>query len=421
MPIMSSGTDTERDNQPPTSGPRERQPRAPLWLFALTVAAFATGTDDMVIAGLLPRLSADLDVTEPVAGQLVTGYALVFALGAPVLAVLTASTPKRPLLIASTVLFASSNLAMAWAPNYPVLLVLRMVAAALAAVIVPSALTIVAALAPARRRGRWLSTVTAGITLSLIAGVPLGTWIAGALDWRATMVFVAALSALAVAGMTRLPVVVAAERTSLRQRLAPLRNPTVLSVSVAMVIAGSGGMMGYIYLAPLFGHLSRSPSLLAALIAVYGLAGFAGVLLGGRGADTLGAGRTLLIGFGASSAMLAVLALLAALVAPGSVGFGVLAAVTVVWAAGLWSFSPTMQHWLLSRAAGMEAAVLALNTSGMYLGFALAGALGGLVLARWGAPAIPIAATVLLVLGGLVLAASMTATGRGERSVHADR
>lgn len=395
----------------------------PLWLLALGLSAFATGTDDMVIAGLLPRLSADLGVTEAAAGQLVTGYALVYGLGAPVLAVLTAHLPRRRVLVTSTVLFATANVLMAVAPGYASLLALRLVSAGLAALIVPTALAFVADLAPEERRGRWLSVITAGITLSLIAGVPLGTWVAGLVHWRATMLLVAVLSALAAVGMSRLP----AQRRprdgeqapSLRQRVAPLTSPTVLTVSLAMVVAGSGGMMGYIYLAPLTLHLTGGLDRLALLILVFGVAGFGGVVLGGRGADRLGPGRTLGIGFTTAVAMTGVLALLAHRDEPTA--FGPLAVVTAVWAGGLWSFSPPMQAWLLPRAGGMESAVLALSTSGMYLGFALAGAIGGLVLTRWGAATIPLVATVLLASGGVLLAVSMVRAHGERRSDDADR
>lgn len=404
---------------PPSSAP-------PLWLIALTAAAFATGTDDMVIAGLLPSLSSDLGVTEATAGQLVTAYALVFGLGAPVLAVLTARRWPERLLRVATLLFALANAAMALAPTFAALLVLRMFAAALAAVIVPTALALVAERAPARRRGSWLSIVTSGITLSLIIGVPLGTWIGGVLHWRATMLFVMVLALLAAAGMLRLPGAGEAQGLTLRERLAPLTRPVVLAVTGSMIVAGSGGMMGYIYIAPLVQRLTGGGAeQLAALILVYGAAGFTGVLLGGRGTDALGPGRILGIGFGVSTAMLLMLSVLAGASAPGGAPFPVLIPVTILWAAGLWSFSPPMQSWLLARTRGAEAAVLALSTCGMYLGFALGGAAGGVVLARWGAAAIPVAATLLLGAGGVLLALTMTVTNRRQKmpreGEHADR
>lgn len=394
----------------------------PVWLLAFTLAAFATGTDDMVIAGLLPHLSADLQVSEPVVGQLVTVYALVYGLGAPVCAVLTGRWPRRRLLIIATGLFALVNVLMSLAPAYPALLTLRVLAALLAATIVPTALALVAATAPAERRGRWLSTVTAGITLSLIAGVPLGVWIAGWGGWRATMIMVALLAGAAAAGMGRVPESRAKERSTLRAQLRPLTRPAVLMVSVSMIIAGSGGMMGYIYLAPVFRHLTgEGPNALGLLILIFGSAGFCGVILGGRGADAIGPARTLMIGFGAAILMIITFAAMANLLPAGSVPLPILVLLTAIWGAGLWSFSPPMQAWLLPRAEGVESAVLALNTSGMYLGFAIGGALGGFVLGAWGPAAVPVASAVLLSLGGVALAGSIRLEHRREGRTHADR
>ncbi len=396
--------------------------QTPLWLAATTLAAFATGTDDMVIAGLLPELATDLGVGEPAAGQLITAYSLTYGLGAPVLAVLTAHLPRRRFLVAATLVFALVNVLMAVAPNYPVLMALRVAAALAAAAIVPTALALVAEQAPTGRRGRWLSTVTAGVTLSLIAGVPIGTWIAAFFDWRATMLFVAVLAALAAAGMSRVPESTPTATETLGGRLAPLTRPTILAVSVSMLIAGSGGMMGYIYLAPVSRHLTDSgPGALGLLILVFGTAGFAGVLLGGRGSDTIGPGPTLAAGIAVAAVMITLIALAANTVPTGTVPFLALASATAVWAVGIWSVSPPVQSWLLPRARGMEGAVLALNTSGMYLGFSVGGAVGGAVLAAWGAAAVPVASAALLAVGGLAMAGSFRMGARDGRPEDADR
>src|SRR5690625_3835700 len=399
---MTATHATPQAAHPPTST------ATPVWLLALTLAAFATGTDDMVIAGLLPELSADLGVSVASAGQLVTLYSLTYGLGAPLLAVVTIPLARRRLLFAATGAFVVVNILMAIAPDYPTLLVLRVIAAASAALIVPTALAVVATSAPAERRGRWLSMVTAGVTLALIAGVPVGTWIATLLEWRATFLFVAALGALAMIGMRRLPATNPDHAESIRSRLAPLRRPAILMASIAFMIAGSGGMMGYIYLGPTMQFLSGGgTSALGLLILIFGIAGFAGVLLGGRATDRIGPVRTLALGVGEATAMVAVLAVIANTMAPGSVPFAALAAITAAWAIGIWSVSPPIQAWLLPRSGGAHAAVLALNTSGMYLGFAIGGAVGGVVLGTWGRSALPLASVVLLVLGGATLAGAL--------------
>ncbi|MDN5727251.1 MAG: hypothetical protein L0G99_15170, partial [Propionibacteriales bacterium] len=145
-----------------------------------------------------------------------------------------------------------------------------------------------------------------------------------------------------------------------------------------------------------------------------------GVLLGGPGTDAIGPRTTLLVGFVLATSSMMVLALLADSLGL-AVPFGVVLAVTVVWAAALWSFSPPMQTWLLTRAEGMESAVLALNVSGMYLGFALAGLIGGVVLAFGGPAAVPWASAALLASGAILMAVSIIVAERREGSRHADR
>lgn len=385
-----------------------------MWLLAIIVAAFATGTDDMVIAGILPLVSADLGVTEASAGQLVTVYSLTYGIGAPVIAVVAGRMPHHRLLPAVTALFGIANLLMAFAPSFPVAMGLRVVTALAAATIVPTALVAVGRHAPADRKARYLSLVTAGITLSLVAGVPIGSWIGAALGWRATMLFVAVLSVPAIVGMLWLPRGDAGPEPPLRQRVAPLKRPVVLGTTLALLISGAGGMMPYIYLAPLYRHLSGGTDAVGTLIMLFGVAGFVGVLLGGRGADRWGAGRTLAAGLGTAIATVGVLAVLTTVIPEGSMPFPALAGFVVVWAVGIWTLSPPLQSWLLRRARGADSAILALNTSGMYLGFSLAGSLGGLALAAGGPVALPRASVMLLVAGGVVLLVAFTRLARRE-------
>ncbi|WP_393915920.1 MFS transporter [Halostreptopolyspora alba] len=408
-------TDTTIAANSPGSGGRRAAARGiPMWLLALTLAAFATGTDDMVIAGILPLVSADLEVTEATAGQLVTVYSLTYGLGAPIMAVVAGRIPHHRLLPAVTVLFAVANVLMAFAPSYPVAMGLRVVTALAAATLVPTALVAVGRHAPAERKARYLSLVTAGITLSLVAGVPIGSWIGAALGWRATMLFVAALSLPAFVGMLWLPRHDTGPELGLRQRVAPLKRPVILGTTLALLISGAGGMMPYIYLAPLYRQLSGGTDAVGTLIMLFGAAGFVGVLLGGRGADRWGPGRTLAAGLGTAIVMVAVLAALTTLAPAGSLPFAVLAGIVVVWAVGIWTISPPLQSWLLLRARGADSAILALNTSGMYLGFSLAGSLGGLALAAGGPEALPRASVTLLIIGGGVLLLAFTLLARRE-------
>jgi predicted MFS family arabinose efflux permease len=143
-------------------------------LVWLTIGAFAIGTEGFMIAGLLPALARDLNVGLAAAGHLVTAFSLAYAIGAPMMAVLTAGLERRRVLATAMGGFMLANLLAALAPNYAGLLVARLLLALSAATFMPAASGYAAALGRLERRGLALSMVTNGLTLAIIAGVPLG-------------------------------------------------------------------------------------------------------------------------------------------------------------------------------------------------------------------------------------------------------
>ena len=157
----------------------------PVWLLCLFVAMLALGTDEFVISGILPDVAADLDVSPGTGGQLVTAFAIAFALGAPVLAFLVDRFEKKTVLIAALAVFALANLAVAVSEVFVVTLVLRIVAGLAAAAVSPTAMAIAATAAPPGREGRYLAVVTAGLTVALFTGVPFGALLGNLISWRA--------------------------------------------------------------------------------------------------------------------------------------------------------------------------------------------------------------------------------------------
>src|ERR1700752_4494902 len=149
-----------------------------------------------MIAGLLPALARDLNVGVLAAGHLVTAFSLTYAIGAPVMAVLTAGLERRRLLAVAMGGFALANLLAALAPGYAGLLAARLLLALSAATFMPAASGYAAALGGPERRGRALSTITTGLTLAIIAGVPLGVLVGQGFGWRATFFGVAGVAAV---------------------------------------------------------------------------------------------------------------------------------------------------------------------------------------------------------------------------------
>ena len=396
------------------TGGDARRPAA-LWLPALFLLAFSFGTDDMVIAGILPDIARDLAVSVPLSGQLVTVFAVAYALGAPPAALLTARLPRRTVLVAAAGVFVVANLAAAAAPAYGALLAARAVAGLAAATASPVAFAVAAAAAPEGRQGRYLAVVGAGLTTSLVAGVPVGAWLGEALGWRATMLFVAALAAVAGTALAvTLPPLPGGAAGGLRDRLAPLGRRRTLIGLTAMVPAGAGGMMPYVYLTEVAGRLGEVRGAgVAPLITVVGAAGVAGSLAGGRAVDALGARRALLL---FASGMLAAPALMLAFaLAGGPYPRPVVAVLYLLYGLAAWGIGPAVQAWLIERDGGAAAGeLIALNNSAMFLGFSLAGGIGGLALQAGGAAAVPAAAAGCLIVSLALFGTAFTGSRRKE-------
>jgi predicted MFS family arabinose efflux permease len=218
-------------------------------LLWLTVGAFAIGTEGFMIAGLLPALARDLNVGLPAAGHLVTAFSLVYAIGAPVMAVLTAGLERRRLLAVAMGGFTLANLLAALAPGYAGLLAARLLLAMAAASFMPAASGYAAALGGPERRGRALSMVTNGLTLAIIAGVPLGVLVGDGFGWRATFLGVAGLAALSLLGiLARLPRQPPGATASLSERLALAKRCDMLAVLATSVLSVAGTFTVYTYL-----------------------------------------------------------------------------------------------------------------------------------------------------------------------------
>ncbi|PSK98018.1 putative MFS family arabinose efflux permease [Murinocardiopsis flavida] len=392
----------------------------PGWLLALAAGALVFYTDDYVIAGVIPELAAELRVSTAAAGQLVTVFSLTVAAAAPVAAVLTARMRRRTVLTWAAVVFTAANALAAVTPGFEVLLGLRVLAALAAASATPALFSSAAQLAPPGQIGRHVAVVAFGVTGAIAVGVPAGTWIGGALGWRATFAVMAAAGALAAVGFaTQIPRRAGAGAAlGLRAQVAIVLRPAISLGLAANLVLMLGSMMLLTYLAPFASALaSTGTGGRGVLFAIAGIAGMAGIWAGGLATDRWGPDRTLVIGVAAFVAAMAALALLWPL---RPVPIAVLVPIVAVWGAAAFWNSPAVQARLHLLAGHASAQALAVNTSGTYLGVAAGGAVGGVVLAHGGMALLPVVAggAGLAAVGLFVLAASRTATPQPEDAGH---
>jgi len=256
-------------------------------LFALAVAAFAIGTTEFVIMGLLPQIATDLDVTIPSAGLLVTGYALGVVIGGPLLALATARLPRKIVLLVLMGVFVLGNVLCALAPSYGLLMSARVIAALAHGSFFGAAAVVASSLAPPHQRAQAVALMFTGLTVANIVGVPLGTLLGQHLGWRATFWAVSLLGAGAIVAIARLvPRLHDHAPPKFAQELRVLRNPQVL-LALAMTVFGFGGIFTvFTYIVPILtdeAHLGAGA--ISAVLMLFGLGATLGLLAGGRLAD----------------------------------------------------------------------------------------------------------------------------------------
>ncbi|MCT2593074.1 MFS transporter [Streptomyces sp. N2-109] len=375
----------------------------------LGFATFAVGTDEFVLAGVLPEISDGLDVPVAAAGQVVTVFALTCAVLAPVLSTVLAARSRRAVLLSALAVCLLGNIATALAPGFGWVLGAQVVAAAGAGLFVPTAAVTAAALVPKERQGRAIAAVTTGFTAATALGAPIGTVIGGALGWRATMWFVAALAVLGLLGVrTLVPArVPAAAPAGLRQRLRPLREPRVLALLGATLAGFTAVYIPYTYMAVVFEPATGgSAGRLAALLFTLGVVGTLGNMGAGAIADRIGGRRV--VG-GALVWLIGCLLVMPTLIG----GFTAGVAVIVLYGAAAFALTTPQQHRLITLDPAAAPVLVSLNAAILYLAIALSGVLGAAGIGWAGAHALPYFAAGLAAVALLLseLAHRLTRTG----------
>jgi predicted MFS family arabinose efflux permease len=350
-------------------------------VFWLALAAFAIGTEAFVIAGLLPAIAADLQISLAATGQLVTAYALTYAVGSPILAVAFNNLDRRRVLALALCAFIAGNLLAVAATTFTMLLASRMLMALGAGLCMPTALAVSVAIASPERRGRAIALVTSGMTVATVFGVPLGTWIGAHFGWRATFVLVAILGAIALAGLLfGLPRGLPRNTATLAQRIAVARHGAVLHALAVTMFWGLGGFTVLTYLSVPLQGLGFSQAQVGLALLVFGSAAAIGNMLGGTLADRIGPTATTTLGLVVVLFALTLQSVTLKFGLPQSAG-PIFLVLVFFWGIGGWTFYPGQVTHLVRIEPQASMIALSLNASAMYFGFAIGGALGGLVLA----------------------------------------
>lgn len=378
---------------------------------ALMAGNFAIGCGVMVVPGALNDISQSLAVSPAVAGQLITAGAVAMGTGAPLLAAAFARWDRRQLLTLALGWYAAGHALCALMPDYAALLPLRALSVLGAAVFTPQAAAAISVLAPPEQRGRAITSIFLGWSISSVLGMPMHSYIGEAFGWRWAFLMVALLASLAALGVWRtLPGGIRPPALSLAQWKSALTNPLLMGMVAVTALSAAGQFTLFSYFSPYYRQaLGASAAQVSFLFFWFGAFGLLGNVLVSRHIDRLGAAR------GVNLALMAMTVSLLLWPLTGGHGVALMAAVLVPWALGGFACNSAQQA-RLSQAGGVVApALLALNTSAIYMGQAAGAGGGGVLLAAGGFAPLPWAALAWM---SAALALSLWAARR-MRAAHA--
>jgi MFS transporter, DHA1 family, inner membrane transport protein len=372
--------------------PDKRTDRLDSRIFLLAFAIFATGTDAGVVAGMLPQIAQDFHLGIGITGQLLTAYAITYAVGSPFFGVLASQYQSERIIIVCLISFALAVGLSAVAPGITVLLVARVLAACFSATYSPAAFAMAAALAPPDRRGAGLSALSTGFVATQISSVPIGVWVAYHLGWRVTFGIDVILVLLAAAALwfARLPKTAKPPSISLGARLAPLTRPKVMGAFVPKILWTTATNSVLLFIAVLFGPRFGANGV-ASLFAVMGLGGLVGSQIGGRLVDRFGTTPSICYCLAIIIADLAFFNLLT------DTFFGAAIAVFTLSCCG-WALFPALQSFLLRLEPDHSIVVLSLNNSTSYAGLGAGAVLGTLVIGEASTSVLPYVSCAVAVL-----------------------
>ncbi|WP_218004980.1 MFS transporter [Actinomadura macra] len=360
-------------------------------MATLFLGMFVLGSSELLVVGLLNLIAADLEVSIPTAGVLVTAYALGLAIGGPILTALTIKVNKRTILVGTVVLVILLTLVPVLTSSFGLFVVVRTSIGALHGLFVAVGFVLAMSIVPPERMGRAISVVVSGLFVSTAFGVPLGTLVGQVLGWRGSFTAVAVLGVVALiatlALIPSMPSTGGGAGSQARYAFAP----RVLAALAVNVVAFAAVYSALTYIVPFLEDVTGiSGALISLFLLAYGVATAVGSFAGGRFADQ-NAARTLIVGAVGVAVSLLVLYLagtIAVLVALALLAFGLFAMGMV----------PSMQYRVVSLAGPGGQLASSLPASAANVGIALGAYSGGVALGAFTASSAVITGLVIAVI-----------------------
>ncbi|MGV9597372.1 MFS transporter [Streptosporangium sandarakinum] len=364
-------------------------------LAALCVSVFVVGTSEYLVAGLLPQVARDLDVSVGAAGQTVTAYGLGVVVGGPVVTLLTARVPRKGLALSLMLLFAAGSAVSAFAGSYEALLAGRVLSSLSHAAFFALSLVVASRVVPEDRVGRATAAVVSGLTVSTLLGVPLGALLGERTTWRTPFVVLTVLALLGVALLAAVLPRQDAESAGARAEIGVMAQRPVLLAIATTAVGFAGVATVFTYVAPLLTEVTGFPAFVVSLLLLaYGGGSFLGNVIAGRLTDRAPA-ATLRGVFAALAALLAV--------TPFAITWKP-TAVLVVLMLGLLATATIapLQGLILRHAQRAPTLAVSVNVGAFQLATALGSVVGGVLVAAGALRWTGVAGAVLSALGLVV-------------------
>lgn len=370
------------------------------------ISVFIVGMVEMMVAGIMNLMSDDLGVSEAIIGQLVTLYALTFAICGPILVKLTNRYPARPVLLWTLVIFVVGNGIIAVAPNFTILVIGRILSSAAASLIIVKVLALTAMLTIPKNRGKMIGVVYTGFSGANVFGVPIGTMIGDWIGWRFTFVFIIVISL--IAGLLMLKYLPTTTELNQANRMynnvsddnqvtshivRPVEIIKFLAITLLILIANS---VTFVFINPLILENGHSMGYVSLALLVNGVAGVVGTSMGGVLADKLTSKRWLIIAFSVFIVVMLAINLILSTTVLLLVGL-------FIWNIVQWSTNPAIQSGITEHVEGDTSQVMSWNMSCLNAGIGLGGIIGGLVVSNMNVEAVTFVSAFIGLLGLIIV------------------
>lgn len=346
-------------------------------VFILAISTITVGLVELIVGGILPVIADDLNVSIGTAGQLITVYALVYAVAGPVLLSLTAKIERKKLYLITMSIFLLGNVMTFFSPTFSLVMIARVITSMSAALLIVLSLTITARIVEAPQRAKALGYIYMGISSSLVLGVPLGILITNAFGWRMVFIGIAILSIgsfiLISVFLQKIPT---GEVQPLSAQLKALGNKKIVFAHFATMFMLAGHYTVYAYFTPfLETNLQLNQYWISICYFLFGIAAVSGGAFGGGLASWIGSRKSILVVLGTFAISLFVLPYT-------TFSFPFFIVFMMIWGGLSWALAPPLQDYIIETDPVSSDIHQSFNNSALQVGIAIGSGIGGAVLSH---------------------------------------